>query len=416
MKFITILITNNATAYGGVQILRQAVLFVWFGNQTTYRGNSFTWEQGRKLVSGNMKGKSFAYAYDGNGLRYKKEVNGYTTEYYLNGSQILMENRINNGGRVYYLYDVSGIAGMKYNNEYYYFDKNTLGDVIGIRNKNGTTVATYEYDAWGNITYQSGAMAEVNPFRYRGYYYDTETGFYYLQTRYYDPTICRFINADNYELVATLSSSHELNLYAYANNNPIMLTDETGEFVLSTLLIGALIGFGVSFTSSAIMQAAFNGGEVNWGTALIDGLFGAASGAVGALGISALAVGLINTGLSFANGVITTGIDQNWQFSGMDWGIIAGTSLLSGFISMRFYNQSAVKATNSFTSKIRGRIASGYYGTGARATRSIASATAQANKMVLRQIFDQNFCRVSLITLLQSGVSQAANAAEYYLV
>ena len=143
-------------AYGGVKPLRQVALLI--------------------------------FVPDGNGMRYKKEVNGYTTEYYLNGSQILMENRINNGGRVYYLYDVSGIAGMKYNNEYYYFDKNTLGDVIGIRNKNGTTVATYEYDAWGNITYQSGAMAEVNPFRYRGYYYDMETGFYYLQTRKHSVT------------------------------------------------------------------------------------------------------------------------------------------------------------------------------------------------------------------------------------
>ena len=93
--------------------------------------------------------------------------------------------------------------------------------------------------------------------------------------------ICRFINADNYELVTELSSvPGQLNMYAYCNNNPIMLTDATGEFVLSTLLIGALIGFGVSFASSAIMQAVFNGGEVNWGTALIDGAFGAAAGAM----------------------------------------------------------------------------------------------------------------------------------------
>jgi len=91
-------------------------------------------------------------------------------------------------------------------------------------------MASYVYDAWGNITYQNGTMASVNPFRYRGYYYDTETGFYYLQTRYYDPTICRFINADNYELVAELScDAGQLNMYAYCNNNPIMYTDESGE-------------------------------------------------------------------------------------------------------------------------------------------------------------------------------------------
>ena len=89
-------------------------------------------------------------------------------------------------------------------------------------------------------------IGNINPFRYRGYYYDSETGFYYLQTRYYDPTICRFINADNYELVSQLASSKELNMYAYCRNNPIMYTDETGEFAwiiaLAVIGVGAIVG------------------------------------------------------------------------------------------------------------------------------------------------------------------------------
>ena len=103
------------------------------------------------------------------------------------------------------------------------FDKNTLGDIVAIRNENGNVVASYKYDAWGNhtvhneyggIDYSATSIGNINPFRYRGYYYDSETGFYYLQTRYYDPTICRFINADNYELVAELSSvPGQLNMY-----------------------------------------------------------------------------------------------------------------------------------------------------------------------------------------------------------
>ncbi len=101
-------------------------------------------------------------------------------------------------------------------------------------------------DAWGNILSKTGTMADINPFRYRSYYYDTETGFYYLQTRYYDPEIRRFINADNYELIPTLAGTiGQLNVFAYANNDPIMYTDETGEFVLSLLVVtlaGALIG------------------------------------------------------------------------------------------------------------------------------------------------------------------------------
>ena len=104
-----------------------------------------------------------------------------------------------------------------------------------------------------NLNTNATSIGNINPFRYRGYYYDVETGFYYLQTRYYDPTICRFINADNYELVAELSQTvGQLNLYAYANNNPIMLTDETGE--IATWII-TLIAMGVG----AILGGVYNG-------------------------------------------------------------------------------------------------------------------------------------------------------------
>ena len=106
MKLIAIYITNNTTAYGGAQILRQAVLFVWLDNPIIYKGNTFVWEQGRKLVSGSMNGKSFTYDYDGNGMRYEKKVNGTTTSYYWNGDQLLMESK--NGKRTWYVYDMIG--------------------------------------------------------------------------------------------------------------------------------------------------------------------------------------------------------------------------------------------------------------------------------------------------------------------
>ena len=252
MKLITIIYINNATAYGGVKKLRQVVLFVFLGNPIVYKGNYFTWSQGRKLVSGSMSNNEFEYSYDGNGMRYKKVGNGVTTEYYYNGTQLLMENR--DGERIYYIYGVTGIEGMLYSGygaTPYYFDKNTLGDIIAIRDGNGNIVARYEYDAWGNCTVidaserentSSTFIGNINPFRYRGYYYDTETGFYYLQTRYYDPSICRFINADNYELVSTLASTPgQLNLYAYCNNNPIMFTDETGENAWPIVVLFAVV-------------------------------------------------------------------------------------------------------------------------------------------------------------------------------
>ena len=202
------------------------------------------------------------------------------------------------------------------------FDKNTLGDVVALRDEDGNVVATYEYDAWGNVTVydewgdrntSSSFIGNINPIRYRGYYYDTETGFYYLQTRYYDPTICRFINADNYELVAELSQMvGQLNLYAYANNNPIMLTDETGEgFFLTALLVGLIAGAAIGGTVAGV--SAENSGETGWALAgsiaegaLYGGAFGAAAGALIGLaptigaGLGAMLSGTASAGASVA--------------------------------------------------------------------------------------------------------------------
>ncbi len=112
MKLFAISITNTATVYGGVPPFCQTVLFVSLGNPTTYKNNTFVWEQGRKLASGTMNGKNFAYTYDGNGMRYKKVVGGATTNFYYNGTQLLIEDRVNDIGRIYYIYGASGIAGM----------------------------------------------------------------------------------------------------------------------------------------------------------------------------------------------------------------------------------------------------------------------------------------------------------------
>ena len=100
-----------------------------------------------------------------------------------------------------FTYDETGISGAEYNGTKYSYVKNLQGDVIAIINARGGTVVEYKYDAWGNILSVTGSMAStlgaVNPFRYRGYYYDTESGFYYLQSRYYDPQVGRFLNAGN---------------------------------------------------------------------------------------------------------------------------------------------------------------------------------------------------------------------------
>ena len=108
----------------------------------------------------------------------------------------------------------------------YYYVLNLQGDVVKLVTASGDVVANYEYDAWGNILSQSGEMASINPLRYRGYYYDSETGFYYLQSRYYDSVNRRFINADSY--ASTGQGFVGVNMFAYCNNNPAVYADPHG--------------------------------------------------------------------------------------------------------------------------------------------------------------------------------------------
>ncbi len=105
-----------------------------------------------------------------------------------------------------------------------------MGDVIGITDATGTLIAQYEYDEWGNVLSTSeNDIANINPIRYRGYYQDAETGYYYLQSRYYDPSICRFINADSFECIQSQKNyTTGINSFVYCYNNAINLIDYSG--------------------------------------------------------------------------------------------------------------------------------------------------------------------------------------------
>ena len=131
-----------------------------------------------------------------------------------------------------FLYDESGVFSFVYNGTQYYYIKNLQGDVVAIANSNGTILVEYVYDAWGDVISITGTEAAtlgaVNPIRYRGYYFDTDTEFYYLNSRYYDPEIRRFINADEY--ASTGQGFIGYNMYAYCGNNPISRIDDSGEF------------------------------------------------------------------------------------------------------------------------------------------------------------------------------------------
>ena len=127
---------------------------------------------------------------------------------------------------------------MYYNSEPFYFQKNLQGDIIAISDYWGNIVARYTYDAWGKVTSITGGridIANANPFRYRGYFYDVETDLYYLQSRYYDANTGRFINADDSGVLLLSVSANEYNLFAYCNNNAVNDIDESGLLSINTL-------------------------------------------------------------------------------------------------------------------------------------------------------------------------------------
>ena len=168
------------------------------GNPTTYRGKTLTWTRGRlletypSLASPNV---TWTFTYNADGIRVGKSAPGTTTTYGVDGERIVYEKT--NGQIKRYFYDESGIAGFEYSGQKYVFRKNLQGDVVGICNSSGTLIGEYVYDAWGNLLEEpTNDVLLANPFRYRGYYYDTSIGLYYLNSRYYDPETGRFLNED----------------------------------------------------------------------------------------------------------------------------------------------------------------------------------------------------------------------------
>ena len=186
--------------FNGQRIISDSI-----GNPLSYRDDFvFTWSNGRQLTGIQKGNNSISYLYNADGLRAQKTVNGTTTNYYyLNG---VLQGQKTGNEYIIFLYDENGSAyGLILKNgttsAYYYYVFNLQGDVIGLIDSSGNQVVSYTYDPWGKVLSVTGTLGttigEKNPIRYRGYYYDSETEFYYLQSRYYDPETGRFINADN---------------------------------------------------------------------------------------------------------------------------------------------------------------------------------------------------------------------------
>ena len=246
--------TNSAwkdqlTSYDGESITYDAS-----GNPTNYLGATLVWE-GQRLKSYTPKdassgrANSYVYSYDENGIRTRKTIGNTVTDYYYNGTLLMgtVKTTTNSDGstttsKLRFSYDADGkVVAVNYNGNYYYYLRNAQSDIVKLIDKTGATVVEYTYDSWGKLLSTSGSLASTlgknNPFRYRGYVYDEETGFYYLQSRYYNPEVGRFISAD--VLLSTGQGVLGHNAYAYCGNNPVMGYDPYGTFDWSSFGKGA---------------------------------------------------------------------------------------------------------------------------------------------------------------------------------
>ena len=329
---------NKLLTYKGTSVTHNSK-----GEMTLLKGNNLGWIDGKLSA---YKSYTFKYGVDGQRI-YKGKIDGNTYQInYLNDEESMFQEKRSNGKTLTFIRGVSGIIGFKYDNKLYYYRKNNLGDVIELY-YNGNVEAKYAYDAWGNhvvlnpngtTNTSTSFIGNINPIRYRGYYYDVETQLYWVSSRYYSPELCRWISPDSIEYLDP-SSINGLNLYAYCGNNPVMYSDGSGHFPVLALLIG--IGFGALFGGAFAGISSYNQGNRGkaligdiLGGALIGGALGAAStigGLFGAemIGLKAtgIAFGLSTIG-SFGAGIGAYALEQTWG-RGIEWNtkdaILSGT-------------------------------------------------------------------------------------------
>ena len=326
------------------------------GNPTKYKGKTLTWE-GKRLTKYSASSTSnMELSYDGSGMLIgytqsdtytdwagAQYTNVYSREMTRDGDRILTEKVTSIDGalltndvkNVKYMYDAKGASGMIVDGTKYYFRKNIFGDVVEIYNESGAKCAEYAYDAWGTCytTLDTNGVGSLNPFRYRGYYFVSRIGLYYLTTRFYDYTTGRFINADVPSICFDdgLTLPEGCNLYSYCHNNPISYVDPTGHFAIVALILGAFtLAGGIAGGIIAYQNAASDGkkgSDLIWsvisGIILGAGIGLAAGGAfvflggmfasLGAAGLNSIVFG-ITAQKAFAWGVLA------WNITA--WGIM----------------------------------------------------------------------------------------------
>ena len=241
--------TDKAYIYDGDKLLSfngQTCVYDDMGNPKTYRNMSCVWEKGRQLKRISDGANTVSFTYDEFGMRTTKTAGGITTNYVYENGKLLRE--VTGSEKIDFVYGSDGIIGFRTGNKNYLYRKNVFGDVTEIYSDNGTLVGKYSYTAFGEciVKVNEGGIAEKNPIRYRGYYYDEEMSLYYLKSRYYDPVTGRFITIDDISYIDP-ETINGLNLYAYCNNNPVTNVDPNGNkwwhWLIEAIII---IGLGVA--------------------------------------------------------------------------------------------------------------------------------------------------------------------------
>ncbi len=248
---------DQLTSWDGVSMTYDAM-----GNMLTKGDTTYIWTQGRKLSAVSGNGHQSQYFYDHTGMRVRKVVDGVTTDFRMAGELLMSQNR---GGEVtYFSYDSNAqLLGMSCGGSRYFYLRNAQNDITGLIDEAGSRVVEYQYDSWGRLLGITGSLANTigkrNPFRYRGYFYDDETGMYYLQSRYYDPDIRRFLNADT--MMDGKAGILGKNIFIYAANDPVNKIDPTGHSWAAIDFAKKLHSWRINHISKPLLNKARKFGE-----------------------------------------------------------------------------------------------------------------------------------------------------------
>ena len=304
---------DKLTAYNGQSITYDAI-----GNPLNDGTWTYSWQAGRRLAQMSKSGTTVQYQYDANGLRVSKIVNGTETTYALYG-KLLMHLK-QGANEMHFYYDAQSRPAMvNFNGAYYTYLHNLQGDVVGLVDSSNNLVVEYKYDAWGrptlkrSLTIAYDTLATLNPFRYRGYVYDEETGLYYVSSRYYDPEIGRFINAD--AAIGQIGNVQSTNVFAYCFNNPVDMVDPTGDWPKLSTIFTVVAAVAVAVAAVALTVVTC-GAAAPALVAAGGGIIGGISTGAAATAASVATGAMIAAGVSTAAAVTSTVVEKTVEKTG----------------------------------------------------------------------------------------------------